>query len=115
MFNTGQFWNIPASVTQYTGFLRDGTTRDDAYIVEIRPPNKPARRFVGFFNPYGWDHSHQNCIYVGDSNAGQTYELLSVNDPVIEGDYTFYRMDSHFNTTYQFSEFDESSVCKIIS
>ena len=102
-------------MTKYSGLLKDGTARDDAYIVELQPPNKAARRFLGFLSDRAWDFTSENCIYVGDSNAGSTYEVGSANDPVIEGHYTQYIMDNQFDTTYIYSEFEESSVCKSIS
>lgn len=102
-------------MTQYTGFLKDGTVREDAYIVELHPPNKPSRRFLGYFSRYGWDHTRENCIYVGDSNGGRTYELPSADDSVIEGMISDYRMDDNFDTSFVYSEFEDSSVCKIIS
>lgn len=101
-------------MTKYNGLLKDGSAPSNTYIVELRPPNKQIRQFLAFLSPYAWDFSHQTCLYAGDSNAGASYELESPNDSVIEGYFTDYIMDDAFDTSYQFSEFDESSVCQVI-
>ena len=47
-------------------------------------------------------------LYVGSRQAGSINEVESPNDPVIEGQYKDYIVESMFGTEYQFSHFDIS-------
>ena len=101
----GQFWNIPIGVSPF-----DLTESDNhLYSVSVRYPDSKPRSFVGMLWPLTWDYREEYCLYVGNSQAGPL-EAGDVrggpNDPVIEGDYTLYKVDSSFATNFAFSHFE---------
>jgi len=107
--SAGQFWNIPVNAEPFNGTLRDGTEPTDNYIVTVSHPDSESRRFLATFLPRTWERgSKRPCLYAGNSQAGQTDELLSINDPVIEGRYVDYQLDSPFATEFEYSHFDET-------
>ena len=106
----GQFWNVETTVTQYNGTLRDGSTVDNSYRINIKPRNKPVRSFVGFLEPVTFDFTRQQCLYAGNSQGGPINEVIEegLNDSLLEGDYTEYQMDSSFDTEYVYGHFESS-------
>ena len=107
--SAGQFWNIPVNAEPFNGTLRDGTEPTDNYIVTVSHPDSESRRFLATFLPRTWERgSKRPCLYAGNSQAGQTDEFLSINDPIIEGSYDDYELDSPFATQYKYSRFDET-------
>ena len=55
-----------------------------------------------------WEHEARVCYYAGNSQAGKVAGDPAVNDPVIEGSYADYKVDSLFATDFKYSHFDES-------
>ncbi len=47
------------------------------------------------------------CLYAGNSQGGTIAELVSPNDPVLEGAYTDYIVEDAFDSAFLFSQFDD--------
>ena len=103
----GQFWNVPVTVSSYTG-LFGGEDRTDDYIITVDHPQSDPRSFVGLKYSVTWEFEKRVCYYVGNTQAGKLAEVSDPNDSVIEGDYTDYKVDSLFATDFKFSHFDVS-------
>lgn len=101
----GQFWNVETKVTKYTQELRDGTTSDRAYLVELMPRNKPKRSFIGFLYERTWNFKEFPCIYAGNAQGGAIYEAADgePNDSVIEGTIQDYLQNDN-----KFDKFNKS-------
>ena len=103
----GQFWNIPIDVAPYDGDF-DGSGRSNDYVVTVNYPGSSPRSFVGLLHSVTWELERRPCIYVGNAQAGPISEVVTPNDPVIEGDYTDYEVDSLFATDFIYSHFEAS-------
>lgn len=104
----GQFWNIPVTISPYTGPLRSGSRILDRYVINITSGHHP-RSFTGYMHHFDWDFDETHCLYVGDMQAGPIYEVEKPNDPVIEGDYRDYEVENGFSERdYKFGLFNEA-------
>jgi len=103
---TGQFWNIPIDVVRYNQPI-DGAVRSDTYTITVNHPEQ-TRQFVGFLNPLTWELDFRQCLYVGNKKGGPIDEVNDPNDPVLQGVYRDYEVDSIFGTAFQYSHFDDS-------
>lgn len=109
LFLIGQFWNIPIGVDKYTGPLETGSSREDAYIVTVNYPDQDPRQFLSMLDTPLWDSKRKGyCLYAGNSQGGDVFELDSPNDSVIEGEYTDYIVSDSFAFEFPYSHFDES-------
>ncbi len=72
--------------------------------------NVNNRTFTGILLDLTWELEYDPCIYAGNFQAGAHPEVLEPNDPVIEGDYKEYIVDSLFGTAFTYGRFDED-VC----
>ena len=107
-FYTGQFWNIPINVVRYNEQIR-GDVRADAYTITVNYPGQ-QRQFVGFLYSLNWELEENWCLYVGNRKGGPINEVDNPNDPVLQGEYTDYKVDNIFGTEYVFGHF-ESARC----
>ena len=74
-------------------------------------PESDPRSFVGFKYNVTWESERRVCYYVGNRQAGSIFEVAgdpAVNDPVIEGNYKEYKVNSLFATDFKYSHFDET-------
>lgn len=81
------------------------------YTVTVQYPGQPPRSFVGWLFPRTWEQREEYCIYAGDGNGGKLNEnelVSGPNDPVMEGTYSQYKVDSEFSTDFEFAHFDET-------
>ena len=71
-------------------------------------PNAEPRSFVGLRGEVTWEFEERVCFYVGNSQAGELAEVSDPedNDPVIEGTYLDYKVDSLFSPDYTYSHFE---------
>ena len=107
--STGQFWNIPINVAKYNGPTRGDVSNANLYTVTVKHPrSQNARTFVGRLHDLTWEFTPTSCLYVGNRQAGTIGEVVSPNDPVIEGSYTSYRVDNAFDNTYEFAVFNST-------
>ena len=105
----GQFWNVPVTVSSYDG-LFGGQTRSDDYVIMVDHPQAPPRSFVGLKYDITWEFERRVCYYVGNRQAGKLAEVDTPNDPVIEGEYTDYKVPTLFSTDFKFTHFN-ASMC----
>ena len=98
---------------RYNGTLRDGSTRNDVYIITLRPPNAPMRQVPAFLSSLLWDRTVKDCLYAGNAQGGPIYEVPSPNDPLIQGRYQDYLTASSYETNYRYEQFDETSCAGI--
>ena len=104
----GQFWNVPVSIVPYTG-LTNGEQLSSDYIITVNHPDSDPRNFVGLKYNLTWESERRVCYYSGNSQAGPISEVdPDVNDPVIEGNYREYKVDSLFATNFKYAHFEES-------
>ena len=103
----GQFWNVPVTISSYTG-LFGGEARTDDYIITVDHPQSDPRNFVGLKSDVTWEFEKRVCYYVGNTQAGKLAEVADPNDSVIEGDYNDYKIDALFGTDFKYSHFDET-------
>ena len=103
---TGQFWNIPITVEEYTGaIVYPEFASETFYTVNVKPPSSPMRSFVGYIHDVTWEWKRKHCLYVGDRQGGPAGEVLN-DDSVIEGTYRDYIIDTAYGTDYKFDVFD---------
>lgn len=109
--HTGQFWNVPVTVEEHTGFF-NGQDREDDYNITVHYPGTEARSFVGLKLELTWEFEERVCYYVGNRQGGVLAEVTG--GPVIEGEYTDYKVTSIFATSFTYSHFDEDQ-CSVIA
>ena len=95
-------------VSEHAG-LFNGANRNDAFDITVKHPDSDERSFVGLSYSVTWEFEKQECLYVGNSQAGKLGETVVPNDPVIEGTYHNYEVDSLFSPYFIFSRFDENN------
>ncbi len=110
---TGQFWNIPILVEPFTGSIRSSASTDNLYQVTIQHPNE-RREFTAWLYPLTWEHRREYCLYAGNQQAGSVYEVVSPNDPVIEGTYKDYLVDTAYGIDFAFAQFDEGRCNSVV-
>ena len=104
---TGQFWNIPIAVSAFD----TSNPNQELYTVSVRYPGREVRSFIGMLWPLTWEYREEYCLYTGNGQAGPLDELDArggPNDPVIEGEYFRYKVDSDFATDFEFAHFEET-------
>jgi hypothetical protein len=118
-FNVGQFWSVPVQITPFSDVpnetLRDVNSDEaDYYVATVASTISPKpRSFSGRIINLTWQLEEGPCLYVGDVQAGPVREIdypSKVNDGVIEGSYTQYRVSGPFDGDFTFGEFDQS-IC----
>ena len=86
-------------------------THDQAlYTVTVKYPDIQPRSFIGDLDSPTWDGRHEYCLFVGNGQGGPLNPADAMggpNDPVIEGNYTQYKVDGNFATGFAHSHFDE--------
>ena len=85
----------------------DGTVHSDTYKITVNYPGQ-TRQFVGFLYPLTWEFDERPCLYVGNGQGGPIDEVADPNDPVLQGEYTDYIVDSLFSTDFAFGHFETS-------
>ena len=82
--------------------------RPNHYAVNVTAPDGSMRRFFAWKLPYTWERKRQNCLYSGDAQGGLLYEVTSLSDPVIQGNYDEYAVSGLFDPDYKYEMFDSS-------
>ena len=89
--------------------MRPGASGENLYEIYFERDGSPQRGFTGSFYPLTWEQQEGPCLYAGNREGGPIYNILSPNDPVIEGTGADYEVPSAFDETgYIFSRFDDS-------
>ena len=79
--------------------------------MSVQYPGRPMRSFVGMLWPLTWEYREEYCLYTGNGQAGPLDVADAKggpNDPVIEGEYFRYKVDSNFDTDFEFAHFEET-------
>ena len=84
-----------------------GIQRDDDYVITVSHPDSTPRSFVGLRSGVTWEFEKRVCYYVGNTQAGKVSEVSEPNDPVIEGDYSEYTVESLFATEFTYMRFND--------
>ena len=79
------------------------------WLVTVDPGQGSIRQFVAEKYVRAWDNSKQVCLYGGNSQGGPAAEFVS-KDSVIEGRYSQYAVGGLHETSFVYSQFDET-VC----
>ena len=104
---TGQFWNIQIEVSAFD----ISNPNQEYYTVTVHYPGQDQRSFLGMLWPLTWEYKEEYCLYTGNGQAGPLDEADArgaPNDPVLEGEYFRYKVDSSFATNFEFTHFDET-------
>ncbi len=109
--HTGQFWNVPIEITNYTGPIFNDPETARYQITVTHPDFSGTRSFTGLLSDVNWEFQRTPCFYAGNQQGGPIYEVEEPNDSVIEGEYDSYRVNGPFETDYVFSRFD-SNQCR---
>lgn len=81
--------------------------------VDSQDPNigLTPRSFLGDLFQRTWDNSREECLYIGNGQAGPSGELFdSFRDSVIEGRYTDYVVPSLFETDFAYDRIETCAV-----
>ena len=97
---TGQFWNVPISVTDSAG----------VYYIDVHKPGDTNYRHIPTIE-YGmtWDHAPKPCYYAGNSQGGPE-RSKHPQESVIEGSYKDYETAGLFATDFKYKVFKDG-VC----
>lgn len=116
MFISGQFWNVPISISRYTytgSQTIDYLDLDSLYAITVSSPlEEQARTFVAELYAFTWEPRHEVCFYAGNIQGGQLAEITdeNFNDPVIEGSYEDYIVGGLFEHKFVYSRFN-GNIC----
>ena len=106
-FNTGQFWNVPVNVLNYTGNYSGPVNNTYVVTVDHPSPNSTSRTFIAELHPATWDRKRKECLYVGSAQSGAINEVDVPNDHVIEGNYDNYEASDLFASDFKYNRFKE--------
>lgn len=109
---TGQFWNVPISISRYTytgSQTIDYLDLDSLYAVTVSPPleAQQTRTFIAELYTFTWEPRNEVCFYAGNIQGGRLAEITdeNFNDPVIEGSYEHYIVGGLFEHDFAYSRF----------
>lgn len=106
--SSGQFWNVPITVSEFTGTLFDTSDNNvNRYTMSVNHPTSPQRNFAAILYGVDWESRRNPCFYAGNQQGGPIYEVEEPNDSVIEGDYEEYRVSDAFDPQFKYSKFVE--------
>ena len=65
----GQFWNVPVTISSYTGLFGSGERTDD-YIITVDHPQSDPRSFVGLKSDVMWEFEKRVCYILRRQHTG---------------------------------------------
>lgn len=96
-------------IKEFTGLRRDNKPAKNRYMISFtRPISGRLTSFTGWLYSLTWERMQGPCLYAGNRQAGKIYEVDDPNDSVIEGNFTEYEVPGRFETSFKYSEFDET-------
>ena len=107
---TVQFWNKPVGISPYDKTTPDGA---DLYIVNITVGGT-HRNYVGVFRNATWEDDEEDCLYVGNAQAGPDGQGYSFNDAVITGNYKNYSINEGFSKLITYLACSEKTYATLI-
>ena len=103
----GQFWNIDVTAHPSDTSLGEGTV---PYVVNVKHPQARLRSFLADHYSHVWDGSPKPCLYAGSSQGGSISDV-EPNDPVIEGNYHEYEVNSLFDYQFKYNRLNRNEDC----
>ena len=103
----GQFWNIDVTAHPSDTSLGEGTL---PYVVNVKHPQAQLRSFLADHYSHVWDGSPKPCLYAGSSQGGPISDV-EPNDPVIEGNYHEYEVNSLFDYQFKYNRLNSNEDC----
>ena len=103
----GQFWNIDVTAHPSDTSLGEGTV---PYVVNVKHPQAQLRSFLADHYNLVWDESFKPCLYAGSSQGGSISDV-EPNDPVIEGSYHEYEVNSLFGYQFKYNRLNSNDLC----
>lgn len=103
----GQFWNIDVTAHPSDTSLGEGTV---PYVVNVKHPQARLRSFLADHYSHVWDGSPKPCLYAGSSQGGSISDV-EPNDPVIEGNYHEYEVNSLFDYQFKYNRLNSNEDC----
>ena len=110
----GQFWNVPASVSEFTGNSVTNDSRVTPYIVTVNHPDDPPRQFFAELFQRTWDKSMKPCLYAGDGQGGRILGPVIPNDPVIAGTFRDYEVSSLFASDFVYNKLQQRNCFEVL-
>ena len=110
----GQFWNVPASVSEFTGNSVTNDSRVTPYIVTVNHPDDPPRQFFAELFQRTWDKSMKPCLYAGDGQGGRILGPVTPNDPVIAGTFRDYEVSSLFASDFVYNKLQQRNCFEVL-
>lgn len=98
-------------MSNFTGTLRDEekSIPPNMYVMELSPPSSTTRHVPAWLSEVTWQFDSTPCLYAGNAEGGRVYEVISPNDPLIEGVLQQYSVSGMFETNFPYEQFDENS------
>ena len=93
----GQFWNMDVTAHSSDTSLGEGTL---PYVVNVKHPQAQLRSFLADHYSHVWDGSPKPCLYAGSSQGGSISDV-EPHDPVLEGSYHEYEVNSLFDHQFK--------------
>ena len=77
-----------------------GDVHTDAYTMNHSKLSCQQRQFVGFLYSLNWELNENWCLYVGNRQGGPINEVDNLNDPMLQGEYSEYKVEQHIWNRY---------------
>ena len=103
----GQFWNIDVTAHPSDTSLGEGTL---PYVVNVQHPQAQLWSFLADQYSHVLDGSPKPCLYEGSSQGGLISDA-EPNDPVIEGSYHKYEVNSLFDHQFKYNRLNRNEDC----
>lgn len=94
------------SVAKEVGIsVRQSVNKDDIKVLEINHPDSSLRYVPVWSGPFWSGVGHGFCLYAGNNQGGNVFEVERPNDSLIEGSYKDYIVSSIFASDFKFNRF----------
>ena len=78
--------------------------------MNVKHPQAQLRSFLADHYNLVWDESFKPCLYAGSSQGGSISDV-EPNDPVIEGSYHEYEVNSLFDHQFKYNRLNRNEDC----
>ena len=115
--HSGQMWNIPFAIAEYTGDRGFLDPNDPAFYMTINntyPDSSTERTFVAVLQDRSWERTRVPCLYAGNRQAGPIGDIPEdevPNESVIEGEYTDYIVTSEYASDCTYCKMFSQDMC----
>lgn len=105
----GQFWNATVQLQKHNGDFelrnRNQNPQDFVVLKFLNQDGSIRKTVGGIMGSRPWESTEESCVYAGDSEGGQMYEILKPNVSLLDGSYEDYIVEDLFGTEFKFSQF----------